>query len=237
MMPRGKVWEIPNPVDTDVFKPCTGGERERLRQELGIRSDAFALLSVGGVIERKGVDLTVEAMGRLKDCSAPIQLFLVGPDASLVGDGSRFGSQLRRRISELGLDDRVRFVGVSGNVHLWMKACDVFVFPSRSEGFGTVLVEAMASGLPVIAGELGGIGRWMITDGEDGYIVDYTGDAIAGAIRRLSDDDDTRARISRNAVQSARARFSVGVVDAQYDRVYAAVLGDDRCAPAQSGLS
>lgn len=237
MMPKEKVWEIPNPVDANVFGPCGGDERKRLRDELGIPRDSLALLSVGGVIERKGVDLTVEAIGRLKDLSPSAELFVVGPHLSNTEADGRFVSRLRRRISELGLDDRVKFVGVAGNVHEWMKACDVFVFPSRSEGFGTVLVEAMASGLPVITGELGGIGRWVITDGEDGYIVDYNADAVAAAIRRLSVDEDARKHISQNAVQTVQARFSVGVVDAQYDRIYSAVLGDDRCAAGRSGRS
>ena len=223
MMPSAKVWEIPNPVDTCVFAPCADDERASLRDDLGIDNDVFAVLFVGSIIARKGVDLAVEALGQLTDIFPRVELFLVGSSSSTAHGDVQFVSQLRRRISELGIDNRVRFIGVVGNVPVWMKACDAFVFPSRSEGFGTVLVEAMASGLPVVTGELRGIAHTVINHGEDGYIVDYTADAIASTIRRLCDDVETRRRISENAVKSARERFSIGVIDAQYDCVYASI--------------
>jgi glycosyltransferase involved in cell wall biosynthesis len=222
--PENKLWEIPNPVDTNLFSPCGVKKKKMLRNKLGIKDDTFALLLVGSDIRRKGVNLIVEALGLLSRRYANIKLFVVGSRIIGLDDEEQFLQELDGRINMLGLAEKVKFVGLVGNVHLYMKACDVFVFPSRSEGFGTVLVEAMASGLPIVTGEILGIAEYIITHKKDGFIVDYSAEAIAEAVEKLYGDIETRYCISHNAVQTARTRFSIEVIDAQYDQVYAAVL-------------
>lgn len=223
-VPTHKVWEIPNPVDRRLFAQCYEKDRKSLRNDLGIGNETFALVFVGSVIERKGVDLLVEAMGRLCRTHDDMQLFVIGSCAAGSEDKRRFLDGLREKIGLLGLVDRVRFVGLTSSVSLYMKACDVFIFPSRSEGFPNVLVEAMASGIPVIACPMSGVAHYIITHEVDGLVVDHTAEAIAAAVEKLHCAPDYRGRLATNALRTVFARFSTEVIDAKYDRVYTAVL-------------
>lgn len=223
-VPRHRVWEIPNPVDVRLFAPCGEEERRVLRKELGIGDETFTLVFVGGIIWRKGVDLLIDAFAQLCRTCDGTQLLMIGPRLAGGEREKCFLDRLDRRISLLGLSKKLRFVGSASNVHLYMKACDVFVFPSRAEGFANVLVEAMASGLPTVTCHIAGLAQYIITNEVDGLIVDYTPEAIAEAVERLRYAPDFRKGIAANAVRTARSRFATEIVDSHYDRVYMAVL-------------
>ena len=91
----------------------------------------------------------------------------------LVGKGDEKGEEetnLRERVDSLGLEDRVRFLGWRPDVDEIMSCFDIFVLPSLNEGMGRVLVEAMATGLPIVASSVGGIPD-LVKDGENGLLV------------------------------------------------------------------
>ncbi len=158
---------------------------------------------MGKLVPRKGVDTLIEAMGILgrRRGGAPLLM------AAGVGE-LREGLEARAR--ELGVGDRVRFVGKVPHDDLgwWMSAGDVFVLPSLSEGLPTVVCEAMNCGLPVVATAVDGTPE-IVRDGETGILIP-TGDpeALAAALARILDDPEVAARMSAAALRIGQAEYT-----------------------------
>jgi glycosyltransferase involved in cell wall biosynthesis len=139
-------------VDLNCFKRSKT-ESNPGRNELGIPPDSLVVGYVGWLIPIKGVTYLVKAMSEVVQ-RHPNSLLL------LVGKGDEKGEEeikLRERVASLGLADRVRFLGWRPDVDEIMGCFDIFVLPSLNEGMGRVLVEAMATGLPIVASSVGGI--------------------------------------------------------------------------------
>lgn len=139
---------IPNGVDVDRFKPMPKREASH---RLGLEHDIHRILYVGGMERSKGIDYLLKAANMLaKALDRPVQTVFVG-------DGGH-NREAKLLASQLGISDSTTFAGRRPNeeIPLWMNACDVLVLPSLSEGFGVVLIEAMACGKPVVATECGG---------------------------------------------------------------------------------
>jgi glycosyltransferase involved in cell wall biosynthesis len=136
-------------VDVERFTP---GDRGAAREALGLGADDFVAVAARRLVPRTGVGVLVDAWARLPD--APRRSVLV-----VVGDGPE-ATSLHARARELGIADRVRFVGSVSDDQLVdaYRAADVSVVPSLElEGFGLVVLEALASGVPVIASDTGGL--------------------------------------------------------------------------------
>ncbi|HZZ99704.1 MAG TPA: glycosyltransferase, partial [Candidatus Paceibacterota bacterium] len=154
---RAEILEIPNGVDTDIFKPA---ERAQLRQQLGWSATDRIIISVSRLVEKNGIADLIRAFSKLRH----------GQEAKLVLVGSGpLESDLRRLAHELGVIDSVRFIGSVPyeKVPQYLAASDIFVRPSRSEGLGTAFLEAMACGLPIVGTDVGGIPDFL-EDGETG---------------------------------------------------------------------
>ncbi|WP_367996731.1 glycosyltransferase family 4 protein [Haloferax volcanii] len=128
-----KEWVVPNPIDLKRFSP--EGDR-RFSSE-----HKFSLLFVGNLVERKGLILLIDAVDELSK-GYDIELTIIGSGK----DEDRF----RSRVKEVGLDDRINFVGYVDDLAPYYRGADLFVLPSFSESFGIVYLEAMACGTPVI---------------------------------------------------------------------------------------
>jgi glycosyltransferase involved in cell wall biosynthesis len=137
-----------NAVNGDLFCP-----RDRLiiRNQLGLPTNRRILLYVGNLVPEKGVDVLLEAMSHVHRRHPDVELRIVGRGSS--------ETELRRRAAELGLTRSVHFEGSKAhdNIALWMGAADVFCLPSRREGCPNVVLEALASGRPVVASRVGGV--------------------------------------------------------------------------------
>lgn len=182
-------------ADPVRFRPGDAGVAE-LRGRLGL-GGARVVVTVARLAARKGVDRALEAVAALVP-EFPDLVYVV------VGDGSQ-RSALERRAAAPDLAGRVRFVGWVGDEELpaFYRLGEVFLLPSRrergdeAEGFGIVLSEAGASGVPVIGGDSGGV-RDAVRDGETGLLVDpESSDAVAGALRRLLGDPVLAERLGR----------------------------------------
>jgi len=162
-----------NGVDTDQFRPR---EKAECRRALGLPEDQPMILFVGGMIKRKGVDILLKALrhGAMSDHRA--QLYLAG-------EGPKLGAFKNLAAAE-GLAERTHFLGkvARDQVHLWMGAADMLVLPSYSEGRPNVVLEGMASGIPVVATAVNGTVE-LISDGKDGLLF-QPGD-VAGLAARL----------------------------------------------------
>lgn len=136
-----RVAVLRNGVETDLFKPLP---REACRAELSI--SRFCLVSVGGLIPRKGHDITIEAMTQLPDCEL------------LIAGGGPLRAALEARAKALGVADRVRFLGEVAHRDLpkLYNAADAMVLMSSREGWANVILESLACGTPVVASDVGG---------------------------------------------------------------------------------
>jgi len=151
-------------------------------------------------IEDKGLDLLLLALARL--AGPPVVcLEIAGGPAEMI-------RTLKARAAELGLEDRVEFLGEVDDAAAVLARWDLLVLPSRREGFGLVLVEAMAAGRPVIASRAGGIPE-VVEDGVTGLLVPVDDvPALAAALERLAGDPGERVRLGRQGRQVAVKKFS-----------------------------
>lgn len=169
--PEDKVTVLRNGVETDLF--CPPQDRAAVRQALGV--DGKVLISVGGLIERKGHHRTIEAMRTLPDFTLLI-----------VGEGPE-RARLSGLIAQFGLNDRVRLLGPRPHATLpgLYGAADASVLASSREGWANVLLESMACGTPVIAADIWGNPE-VVRSPEAGVIYEpNTPEGIADGVRRL----------------------------------------------------
>lgn len=205
---------------------CLNGVDEAFFQIPGARSqaDTMRVLAVGSLIRRKGFDVLIEAVARARHG--------LRMKVCIVGDGPE-RSSLQDLALRLGVSDRFDFMGevpASRMPEVFFGA-DVFVLSSRSEGRPNVVVEALASGLPVISTCLDGV-QGMIDDGINGWLVAVDdGDGLARALDAASTEPDELLRRGRNA--RSRARTSIGSWSETarcYDVLFKSVLGCDGAA-------
>ncbi|MEO5656958.1 MAG: glycosyltransferase [Nitrospiria bacterium] len=151
---------MPTGIDLAPFQRAV--DPSTVRDELGLPRDAYVLGTVGRLEPQKGHIHLIRALDRVVKTNA--RAFLV-----LVGDGS-LAKPLQEEAARLGVGERVVFTGARRDVAYLLRAMDLFVFPSLWEGQGLALVEAMASGLPVVASRIGGVSE-VVSDGCSGQLV------------------------------------------------------------------
>ena len=214
-VPRDRVHYQPPGVDLSRFHPPSPGETERLRCALGWPLDRRVVLFVGRLSVEKGAMDLVEAW-QLADRADAI-LALVGPD--MTGHAWDVGGPARAYVAGHGLSDRVRFEGAAAETAIYYRAADLYVHPSHFEAFGSSAIEAMASGLPIVASGVGGLGDFLV-DGENALIHEPKSPAsLAAAIARMLDDDALRTRTAAAAHRIAQ-QFEIGAL---LDRVAALI--------------
>ncbi len=180
---------VPNGIDTDLFHPLPGTEREPGR--ILVTSSADTAL--------KGLDVLLDALARVS-AEHPVRLVVVGRN--------RGGKGLRRRLDAMGIADRVTFTGRIGEAELVRQhaRAAMVVVPSRYEGFGLPVGEAMACGVPVIATTGGALPE---VAGDAGLLVaPGDADALAGAIRRLLREPGLARRLGKAGHRRIHCNFT-----------------------------
>lgn len=202
-LPADRVRVIGNGVDSTLFRPVP---RADARRALGIAYDARVIITVGGLVERKGFHRVIACMPELLEANPNLHYLAVGA----AGPEGDFTAELKQQVASLGLERRVHFLGAlpPERVRQALSAADVFVLSSRNEGWANVLLEAMACGLPVVATDVGGNAE-VVCRAELGTIVPFNDQpALARAlrhvlrrpwdreaIRRYAEDNDWQARV------------------------------------------
>ncbi len=172
-----RIVHVPNGIDRDRFTP---GDAAVARRRLGIEGARRCVVCVGRLSPEKGIDVLVDAFARLAPGADDACLYVVG-------DGPSRGD-LEARIARAGLGDRVRLVGTRPHDEIpdWMRAADVVVLPSRTEGHPNVVLEALACGRPVVATATGGVPE-MIDDARGRLVPVEDADAMARAVAEVLD--------------------------------------------------
>lgn len=203
---------IPNGIDASRFSSDGG---QVFRAEFGIMPDEFVVGAVGTPGRpAKGLDVFLDVAALLKIRSPGIRFVIVG---NL--DGGR-GTDLLNQRGSRSLTDDVVVTGFRSDVERAFAAFDVYALTSRSEGFSLSLIEAMASGLPVIATRCGGPEQ-ILTDGVTGLLVENgSADAVAKAIEMLRASPDQRQNLGAAAREAVRERFTLDAQLRSYERLY-----------------
>jgi glycosyltransferase involved in cell wall biosynthesis len=213
---RLEIWS--RGVDTSVF--FRDADREKLRQERNFPPSRFVILYAGRIAPEKQPDVAVEAAARFALRS--------GADAELVlaGDGPS-AAEIGQLAASRGV--RARMLGAVPQAELrrWMSAADAMLFPSPTETFGNVVLEAMACGLPVIGARAGAVPD-LLRDGETGLLCGAgDADAFAAALGRLHESRELRAKLGDAALAEASGRSW----DEVFDRLLASVTDACRHTP------
>ena len=135
----------------------------------------------------------------------------------LVGDGD-LREDMEKLAQELEISDVVHFAGMQSNVHPYLQDADIFVLPSSYEGIPMTIIEAMGTGLPIVATAVGGVPD-MLKDEESGLLVPCEPDAVCDACARLVEDRQLRQRLGQAALQDS-LRFSAEHMAEQYIQEY-----------------
>ncbi|WP_048147934.1 glycosyltransferase family 4 protein [Palaeococcus ferrophilus] len=202
---------VPNGVDDKRFRPSQGGEE--LKEELGIEGNV--VLYVSRMSYRKGPHVLLNAFAGIEDAT----LVMAGSGEML--------PFLKAQARFLGVEDHVRFLGYVPDEMLprLYDMADVFVLPSTTaEAFGIVVLEAMASGVPVIATDVGGIPE-IVRESESGLLVPPGNELeLRKAIERLLKNEELREFYGKNGRRTVEERYSWDVVARQVEERYLEVL-------------
>lgn len=202
---------IPNFVDAARYRPGDASDRARLAELWGGDPSVPVVAHVSNFRPVKRVPHLVDVFAAVA-ASRPARLLLIG-------DGPERAA-VEARIAAHGIGDRVRLLGRQDHFEALLRACAVFALPSQSESFGLAALEALASGVPVVASAVGGLGE-VVRDGVTGRLAapdDFDGlvDAIAG----LLDDPQQRRAMGAAARADVEARFVAGPMVERYEALY-----------------
>ena len=213
---RGRIRVIRNAVDLAEFR-FDSTVRAAVRREWGVAEGDLVVGYVGRLDTVKGADLLVEAFGLLVGESG--RDFLV-----VAGDGPQRG-ELGARVRQLGLGERVRFLGFCARPAREMQGFDIGVVPSRQEALGIAALEMMRMRVPLVCSGVEGLAE-IVRHEETGLIPqENSAEGIAGCVRRLAGDVELRGRLSEAGYEFA-GRFGVKEYVRKVEEVYEEILKD-----------
>jgi glycosyltransferase involved in cell wall biosynthesis len=195
-----KIHVIYNGIDLQNF-PGAPGDATGTISDTSNRMGAFVIGHVGRFVRQKGQYLLLEAVSKLKGRGVSFQLRIAG--------AGKLEATLRQEVSGKGLDTEVVFTGFAHDIKAFMEDIDVFVLPSLWEGFGYVLVEAMACGKPVVAFNISSNPE-IVVNGQTGFLVPpFDTDAMAGRLEQLASDLKLGKQLGLAGSQRVRQHFSL----------------------------
>ncbi|MBM7502732.1 glycosyltransferase family 4 protein [Agromyces aurantiacus] len=171
---RPRVVVIPNGVDLDRFRPPTPEERQAARADLKLGTEERVAVFVGHEFSRKGLSYAIRGL----EHAPSVLLMIIGGNDLIIAEAFEEAKQH-------GVGDRVLFLGPRSNLGRFLAAADMFVFPSAYEANALVILEALASGLPVIATPVG-FAPEIIVDGENGFLVERDPRAVGERMEQLA---------------------------------------------------
>jgi glycosyltransferase involved in cell wall biosynthesis len=225
-----------NAIDAERFPRKTvplDADAALFREELGMVARDFLIATVGMINPRKGLLQLIEQFAEIAGQNPQAHLAVVG--AAMFNDDHLYEAELHQRASSLGLLGRVHFTGGRKDIPAILRAADLLVLNATAEPFGLVILEAMASGTPVIATEVGGIPE-IIRNGESGQLIptpDRTSPLNGALSDRLTEairNPGTLCSLVEAAILDVLPRFTLHKFSDQLHQIYTQALSDDRRA-------
>lgn len=173
-------------------------------------NDTFKILHIGRFSEQKNHKGLLETFNRVHQEYPNTVL-------QLIGDGEK-KQEIEAYVANNGLTDCVEFLGLQSNVYPYLHDVDIFTLPSLYEGLPMTLIEAMGTGLPIVASAVGGVPD-MITNGESGILCNHNEDSIYDSIIKLIEEEDLRKMCGVNTLNSVE-KFSSVTMANSYKCVY-----------------
>ncbi len=216
-VPDARLYVIPNGVSTERFCPPEREAREAARRTFGFGPSDVVIGSVASLTPVKQPAALIACVADLAGRGLPVRLLLVGS-----GD---LESALRTQAAGLGVSPRVSFAGWRDDVRACLAAMDIFACASLSEGMSNSLLEAMASGLPVVATDVGDNARVVGGDGAGRIVPSGDVASLARALADLAADPEARRDAGR-AARCRAARFSIDAAIEAYESFYRRLTAD-----------
>lgn len=221
-----KVNVIPNGVDIQEFRPLLPSECNRIRDELGIPKEIFLVLFVGDLkTNRKNLNLVLKAMTQVE------------PNIHLAVIGSTHRSPYPEKVQQLNLAERVHFLGHRSDIATLMRGADVFVLPSYYDTFALVILEALASAIPVITTPSVGASTFVL-NGENGFLLRDSEDVdgMVLALHSLVKNRNFSQQMGRNGRVVAEG-LSWESMASQYESLYKRVVDSKNGSSSSSANS
>lgn len=211
---------IANGVNLERFYPANPIERRKLRQELGLPADSKIVLFVGALIKRKGIDVLLDAWEIIVSQEKKALLVLVGPFPASTSELGQAFTQLERMQS----NRQLMRIGCVSNVEDYFRAADIFVFPSRREGFPNSLLEAFACGLPTIITPFLGLGNELDSERPHYIICDRTAESLSHSVLSLLHSPDQQKILGKAARNWVEQNMSLNETIEKYTQCYRSLV-------------
>jgi glycosyltransferase involved in cell wall biosynthesis len=226
------IYEIPNSVGTNRFHPVSDVEKRQLRRELNLPPDDILVTFTGRLVSYKGLPLLLRIWQAIHHEHRRARLLIVGTGGL---DIHNCEAELRAYTQAHDLGSSVCFTGAVENVHQYLQASDLFVFPTEREAFGISLIEAMACALPVISTHVGGLAD-ILVHRQNGWVIEAgDGQQLGEALHRLMTDPALRADLGASARRTVEERYTTEqVVQAYIDLLAWAVAPAEHALPQYS---
>ena len=207
---------FPNAVDTKHFHPVSTAARAEAKQQLGFEADCFLVAGAGRLVPQKDFSTFLSAFSLFSQQRPNSRFAIAGTGPEEV--------PLRHRAAELGVANLGCFLGFLADPRLLYQACDVFLLPSLYEGLPLTALEAMSSGIPVVASAVDGL-REVIRSGENGLLASAKQPTeFAAFLLRLHDSPAERSRIADAARTHIQAHYDARTLVQQLERLYLKTL-------------
>ncbi|MBN1997968.1 glycosyltransferase family 4 protein [candidate division KSB1 bacterium] len=214
-IPEDKIHIIWNGINLDNFKKSGPQAVSHLKKEFNISDDKYLLGTITRFREEKGNEFLIRAMPRVVKRHPGILLLLAGEGP--------LREKLTALVNTLGLQDHIRFVGFREDIVDFLSMVNLVAIPSRIEGFGLVMAEAMSVGTTVVSTDVGGL-REIAKHGQDAWLVPADDpDALANGIIELVEKPELALKLRENALKS-RQRFGIQSNVAQLEDLYKKLL-------------
>ena len=198
-LPASRVHLIYNGVDAVTYHPASDAERSAARTLLGIADAGLVFMAVGSLKPLKAFDVLIRAATPVLRADARARLVLVGDGPDRAALATLAGDQ--------GVGAQVVFAGLRNDVDIVLRAADVFVLSSRTEALPTVVLEAMASGLPVVATRVGGTPELVEPDQSALLVPPNDEPALGAALQRLASSAEMRRALGARGRAIVETRF------------------------------
>jgi len=200
----------------NVYQPCNDNAFPENDISSMSTYDGYKILFVGRLIECKGIPFLIESFSRLLKNNINARLFLVGDSVEV--------DRIRENVSFLNIEPYVFFLGYQESPRSFMSIADLLVLPSKEEGFGRVLLEAMEAGTPVIGTNIGGIPE-IIEHELNGLLVSF-GDVeqLKESMIRILTDDGFREKIICEGFRTINAKFSTNLYKNKMEKLYDSIM-------------